>query len=99
MRKVESRILICEGHPSGCSGSAYWVRALRNLYSRVDSIGSNMVQYQHLTKVSSQLRSASEDECLNLTRGRSAAWRARFNVRLSAPSALLDFSTPPPSCN
>lgn len=97
MRKLEIEFRFCEGHPSGCPGSAYGLEFCRNFDSGVDSMGSNMVQYRHLTKVSSHLRSAEEDERMNLTRGRSAARRVCFNARVSASGAWLDFTTPPPS--
>lgn len=96
MRRLEIEFRFCEGHPGGCPGSAYGLELCRNFDSGVDSMGSNMVQYQHLTKVSSHLRSAEENERMNLTCGRSAARRVRFNACLSAADAALDFSTPPP---
>jgi hypothetical protein len=96
MRKLEIEFRFCEGHPSGCPGSAYGLEFCRNFDSGVDSMGSNMVQYRHLTKVSSHLRSAEEDERMNLTRGRSAARWVRFNACLSAAGGGLCFFSPPP---
>ncbi len=99
MRKLEIEFRFCEGHPSGCPGYAYGRRLCRNFNSGVDSMGSNMVQYQYLTKVNSSLSQAREVVMLDLTRGKSAARRVRFNARGVCLARGLAFPTPPPNCN